>query len=368
MGEPYDASKEDIYALGVVLYTMLTCTLPYDSPFYIENDAENPTKFGYLNGKKKFKIDLETFTDVKTGNKIDETHHIDPKFQCLMQNGIGYLLQSDCLLDYVSNESLDLLHEIFTKRMSLKELIKHPFVVKPPNPKLLMSIIRHVVDYKKVEYTKQANYISKATEQIDLLHQNRYHIQATSGMLLNKLQFKAQQQQQQILKKIKKKQENAMYPPNMQNLESLSPISTVSLSPTSSNESKESSDTSSAMTFSMNNLLTQSLESSAFPQSMDLEFSVEEDLNSPSPPPQCVYQYDPSPEIEWSPSPQYEQKFDFSKKAQESAKKAQESASNNNTTTDSNTITTEHTPRHTNLVHSFLLDHFDQAEDDNSNS
>merc|ERR1719273_1374774 len=63
--EAYDASKEDVYALGVILYVMLTGTMPWDRPFYLQPDEAEPDKFGYLNGSKKRKIDIRTMKDVE---------------------------------------------------------------------------------------------------------------------------------------------------------------------------------------------------------------------------------------------------------------------------------------------------------------
>eukprot|EP01083_Nonionella_stella_P022791 63014_1 len=46
--DPYDASKEDIYALGVVLFCLLTCRLPYDTPFYITEEEANYPIFYFI--------------------------------------------------------------------------------------------------------------------------------------------------------------------------------------------------------------------------------------------------------------------------------------------------------------------------------
>eukprot|EP01083_Nonionella_stella_P010045 28698_1 len=126
--EPYDASKEDIYALGVALYVLLTCSLPYESPFYIEKDEQN--EFGYLNGNPKYGIHLNTMRYVRTGRPVNVK--VEPNLEYIQKHGVTELLRHNCCLDYVSNDSLDLLNQIFTKRLSIKELIAHPFVNTPP--------------------------------------------------------------------------------------------------------------------------------------------------------------------------------------------------------------------------------------------
>merc|ERR1712233_124468 len=121
--------------------------------------------------------------DIKTGKSID-LKELDANFAYLQQFGILNFLKRNCLLDYVTNDSFDLLHKIFTKRTTLKELIHHPFVQRPPNPQLLISMIQHVADYKKKEYMNYQKNIAVSTKEIAKLHQNRLQIQAKAKFLL----------------------------------------------------------------------------------------------------------------------------------------------------------------------------------------
>ena len=167
----YDASKEDIYALGIVLYSMLTCSLPYDSPFYLDKD-------GYLNGNKSFKIDnLET-------NEIITNDILDENFKYLHENGVEYLLNMNCSLDYVNNDSLDLLNKIFSKRMTLKELINHPFVQKPPNARLFPAILKHAIAFNRNKYEESKENIKNQMKKIDEIYNNRLNIEAKLNMCL----------------------------------------------------------------------------------------------------------------------------------------------------------------------------------------
>jgi len=191
--EPFDASKEDVYALGVVLFTILTCSLPFDSPFFIVPDEKDP-RYGYLNGSKKCKIDLLTMTDVNDPKVRIDADSLDPRARVLQTSGVGALLEAYCLLDYVSHDALDLLQQIFLKRISLKELIAHPFVASPPPADVLLSVIRHVVDFKSVMCRQQQLQVDEAATELRKLHSERFSIQATASLLSSKLQ-EAQQQQ-----------------------------------------------------------------------------------------------------------------------------------------------------------------------------
>ena len=71
--KPYNGSKEDIYALGVVLFCMLTCTLPYDKPFYLDNNL-------YLNGDKNYNVLPNDYND------------LDENFEILHKYGIKQLI------------------------------------------------------------------------------------------------------------------------------------------------------------------------------------------------------------------------------------------------------------------------------------
>merc|ERR1719464_1118478 len=124
--EPYDASKEDVYALGVVLFGMLTSNLPYDRPFYLSPDPKSP-KHAFVNGSAQHRLLLETLTDVSTGRQF-QAQELDDNFGELHSQGVLSLLRKNGYLDYCSPQSLDLLQKIFSRRLSLKELIHHPFV------------------------------------------------------------------------------------------------------------------------------------------------------------------------------------------------------------------------------------------------
>eukprot|EP01083_Nonionella_stella_P299988 1021879_1 len=252
--DPYDASKEDIYALGVVLFCLLTCRLPYDTPFYIKEEEAN-YPMGYLNGNKKYQIDLQTMTYVATGKAVN-VNEIDEAFKYLQLQGVAHLLHQNCLLDYVSDDSLDLLDQIFRKRMSLSELIAHPFVTTPPNPQLLMAMIQHVVDYKGLEYQNQEKHVHTTTQQIDSLYQNRIKIHA------HYIASRSTKKQPRIIKKqpsppapIKQQQEQPIMTHTAKTAETITDIANY--------------------------------------------------ICSPSPPPQANYICSPSPEIaSWSPTPE----------------------------------------------------------------
>jgi len=137
--DPYDASKEDIYALGVVLVVMLTGAMPWDSPLYVERDGKNRS-IGYLNGSRKMVIDLETMKDVRTGQRIDP-RYIDMNFeQFQTAKGVHQNLLTNCHKDYFTEDALDLICQIFEHRLSLGELLQHPFVSTPPSPVMAQGI------------------------------------------------------------------------------------------------------------------------------------------------------------------------------------------------------------------------------------
>eukprot|EP01084_Bolivina_argentea_P173378 300283_1 len=186
--EKYDASKEDIYALGIVLFCMLTCVIPYDCPFYIDKNH-------CLNGNPQYKLDrLNTcngivFKDTKC-DKIFFEDELDSNFELLhsQENGLFDLLKKDALIDYVSKDSLNLLQKIITtenKRLSLKELIDHPFVKTPPDPRLLSAMIHHVAHYKQLEYADQQQEVDQNVNQIVQLFQDRLVIQTQKILALN---------------------------------------------------------------------------------------------------------------------------------------------------------------------------------------
>jgi len=139
--DSYDASKEDIYALGVALYVMLTGTMPWDSPLFLERDPTNPM-VGHLNGSKKFKIDMVTMKESTTGHFVD-SRFFDANFQQLQTaRGLIANIHSNGNKDYFTRDALDLLCRIFECRMSLKELSQHPFVCTPPGPVMAQAIHR----------------------------------------------------------------------------------------------------------------------------------------------------------------------------------------------------------------------------------
>ena len=224
--QPYNSAKEDIYSLGIVLFCMLTCTLPYNTPFYIEKDPNNPTKYGYLNGNKDCKIDLQTLCDINNPSLKISPSELDSNFATLFQqNGVVSLLKLDCILDYVTYDALDLLNKIFVPnkdRISLQELIHHPFVSTPPNPQLLMKMIKHVADYKHIEFKKQKENMQNAINDINNLYANRLHIQAKYIFYLNKQQELKQQYltlQQQTQKDDQDKKSTLKQPEDVKEIE-----------------------------------------------------------------------------------------------------------------------------------------------------
>eukprot|EP01083_Nonionella_stella_P005797 16724_1 len=314
--DPYDASKEDIYALGVVLFCLLTCRLPYDSPFYIEDDDKDEA-FGYLNGNKKYKIDLRSMTYVKTGKPVN-AKEMDETFKFLQRYGVAHLLHQNCLLDYVSDDSLHLLDQIFRKRMSLSELIAHPFVTTPPNPQLLMAMIQHVVDYKGLEYADQEKHIHITTQQIDKLYQNRIKIQAHYIAALTRV-------------------EEVQVPLHVHALMDEIPIIQPPIIETSLTQPVIVSP--SAVTETPKQPVSSVSIADILPESLHLAQS----LASPSPPPQANYICSPSPELaSFSPSPE---PFDSASISSEHGMRTRPSRTNEDQS-------------HTNLIHNLLEAHF----------
>eukprot|EP01083_Nonionella_stella_P005796 16722_1 len=314
--DPYDASKEDIYALGVVLFCLLTCRLPYDSPFYIEDDDKDEA-FGYLNGNKKYKIDLRSMTYVKTGKPVN-VKEMDQTFRFLQRYGVAHLLHQNCLLDYVSDDSLHLLDQIFRKRMSLSELIAHPFVTTPPNPQLLMAMIQHVVDYKGLEYADQEKHIHITTQQIDKLYQNRIKIQAHYIAALTRV-------------------EEVQVPLHVHALMDEIPIIQPPIIETSLTQPVIVSP--SAVTETPKQPVSSVSIADILPESLHLAQS----LASPSPPPQANYICSPSPELaSFSPSPE---PFDSASISSEHGMRTRPSRTNEDQS-------------HTNLIHNLLEAHF----------
>jgi len=155
--DAYDASKEDVYSLAVCLYSMLTGDMPWNFPFFIEPEPNNPD-YGYLNGVKKRKIDLRTMRDAESGLEIPQ-HLIDPLFHRFQSvAGVVEVVQGSCYLDYFSSDALDLLCRLFSSRMNLKELAGHRFVSGNPNPELRDHVITQYAKFRQTEFERDQKH------------------------------------------------------------------------------------------------------------------------------------------------------------------------------------------------------------------
>jgi len=154
--DPYDASKEDIYALGVALYVLLVGQMPWDSPFFVVKDAQNP-QIGYLNGSRKYPYDLMTMTNINTGQAI-EIRVLDANFQ-QMQTARGFVqkIESNCHTDYFTKSALDLLCTIFERRLSCNELCQHPFVTTKPNMQVVNQVLAQYRDSQQGQLQERRN-------------------------------------------------------------------------------------------------------------------------------------------------------------------------------------------------------------------
>ena len=184
---PYDASQEDVYALAVCLYTMLTAKMPWDTPFYIERDA-NKADYGYLNGDKKHKIDLRTMTDAQSGLDI-QPEIIDANFHRFQSaQGLMNAIQENCYLDYFSPNALHLLCQMFDSKMSLKELAVHPFASTPPNSQILEIVVEQYAQYKQSEYQKDLKHAETVAATLSYLDSNWLTMKAKMMIIGNRNQ------------------------------------------------------------------------------------------------------------------------------------------------------------------------------------
>jgi len=147
----YDASKEDVFALAVSLYVMLTATMPWNTPFFLEPDPADPERFGFLNGSRRHRIDVRTMRDTERGTLIDD-QLIDRNFALFTSaEGVARTVHANCAHDYLTADALDLLCRVFESRISLKEMAAHRFVATPPNPVLLSQAIHQYAALKRAE-------------------------------------------------------------------------------------------------------------------------------------------------------------------------------------------------------------------------
>jgi len=390
----YDASKQDLYALGVTLYCLLTCSLPYDSPFYLENSEKSDERgIAYLNGDRNYKIDLATLRDIHRPHVMLSPRDIDDRFGRLLTSNVRHTLYDNCLLDYVSHDSLDLLNKLLTpsaNRLSLAQLIRHPFVCNPPNPTLLTKMLQHVADFKRHEYEQRYASIEDGTQQMHALYAQRLHIKASAIFQSHteQQQFRMQHQQTMMQQLQRPPKPDLILPPHISPMIQESVIAGVathkpkSCEPPTRDNDSGSSGNNNNKTQSLFPLYdfdpgTQSTHSSyaygadpSVASSFVMSFASDMEYGaSPSPPPEPAYQYSPSPDMQFSPNSSpvssngnaysfYAANRDMSMQQQQEAEQNKENKENGNET--EKKMNEDENNNHTDAVHSVLRMHFNK--------
>jgi len=181
-------------------YTMLTADMPWNFSFFLERDESNPI-YGYLNGSKKRKIDLRTMRDAESGLEIPG-HLIDPMFHRFQSvEGVISVIKGSCYLDYFTNDALDVLCRLFTSKLSLQELLQHPFVSSNPNPTLRESVINEYASFRNTEHQTDKEHAQQTAQKLAQMDEQRLSLRATLMALemrsQNATAIPPQQQQQQ---------------------------------------------------------------------------------------------------------------------------------------------------------------------------
>jgi len=184
---PYDASQEDVFALAVCLYTMLTANMPWDMPFYIERDETN-ANYGYLNGAKKHKIDLRTMRDAESGLTIPPGI-IDANFEDFQSaQGVMHKIHENCFLDYFSQSALELLCQMFETKMTLKELAVHPFVSTTPNIDILSDVLDKYRSFQQSQHREDQKHAREVATRLALCDSNWIALKAATMVIQDRKQ------------------------------------------------------------------------------------------------------------------------------------------------------------------------------------
>ena len=136
---PFNASKNDIWSLGTITYSLLTSSALYELATYVDEN-------GFLNGSQ-------------SRVQFDRSKHppIDGCIQNIATRGLRYTLQHRAVLGYFNEECVSFLEQCFAMkeedRPNIFELQMHPFISRPANPTLLQQAMAKISAFAKQQAT-----------------------------------------------------------------------------------------------------------------------------------------------------------------------------------------------------------------------